>query len=245
MKTYHYSEIDSTNSQLRRLIVSGEADNFMIVTADYQTAGRGQVGNCWESENNKNLLFSILLRPQSLDVRLQYYLSMAISVAVVAAISPIVASASVKVKWPNDIYVGDKKLAGILIENTLRETKIGDCIVGIGLNVNQDKFLSDAPNPVSMLNITGREHDISLIAESIRRHMMLALDDVNNQRWSDIISAYMSILYRYDGEFHPFRDPQGDFMARISAVEPDGHIHLIDEKFSERIYTFKEVEFII
>lgn len=113
MKTYHLANTDSTNSELRKMAASGEADNLAMVVADYQTAGRGQVGNKWESEAGKNLLMSILLCPEALDVRQQYYLSMAVSVGIEKALRRYVDG--MKIKWPNDVYVGNKKLAGILI----------------------------------------------------------------------------------------------------------------------------------
>jgi len=135
----HIEQIDSTNNELRRLISHEPIDNFTMLTAEYQTSGRGQVGNTWESEKGKNLLMSILMRPKQLDVRQQYMLSMSLSVAVVRALRPIVNN--VEIKWPNDIYVGNKKLGGILIENMLKGIFIDYSIMGLGLNVNQTKFI--------------------------------------------------------------------------------------------------------
>lgn len=242
----HLSEIDSTNSELRRRLTSEPLDDFSVITADYQSAGRGQVGNHWESQPNMNLLMSILLRPLSLDVRMQYYLSMAVSSAIVRSINSFLPQTRVQIKWPNDIYVGDKKIAGILIENSLRGSFIADSIVGIGLNVNQTIFLSDAPNPISMKNITSTDFKCADIADTIRRNMMLAVDYVNNQMFDSIVKEYLSSLYRFDGQYHSFTDPiSGPFEARISNVEPDGHIHLIDSNGTDRRYTFKEVEFVI
>jgi len=244
MQTYHLAQTDSTNSVLRKLSANGEAKNMAMVVADYQTAGRGQVGNKWESEAGKNLLMSILLCPHQLDVRQQYYLSMAVSVGIEKALRKYVDN--VKIKWPNDVYVGDKKLAGILIENTLLGINIATSIVGIGLNVNQTVFLSDAPNPVSIKQLTSTDNNPLEIAETIRTEMIKALDKVDSQRFDDIIASYMQILYRNDGLPHTYCEPDGTpFQATIHHVEPDGHIHLIDDNNSERIYTFKEVEFII
>lgn len=239
----HYNEIDSTNSELRRLISKGEAEDFLAVMADFQTAGRGQVGNHWESEPYSNLLLSVLLRPACLDVRQQYMLSMAISSAIQRALSRYVND--VKIKWPNDVYVGDKKLAGILIENSLRGTLIADSIMGIGVNVNQTKFVSDAPNPVSVKMITSRNNDPADVASAIIAELRTAMQLVDTRAFQSIVDDYMRILYRYDSEMHPFSDDKGRFMARISHIEPDGHLHLIDEHGQDRCYAFKEVEFII
>ncbi|MCQ2229394.1 MAG: biotin--[acetyl-CoA-carboxylase] ligase [Bacteroidales bacterium] len=244
MQTYHLEQTDSTNSELRKMAAAGEATNMAMVIADYQTAGRGQVGNKWESEAGNNLLMSILLCPRCLDVRKQYYLSMAVSVGIEKALRRYVDG--VKIKWPNDVYVGDKKLAGILIENTLAGVNIATSIVGIGLNVNQMMFMSDAPNPVSIKQIMGVDNDPMEIAESIRREMIVALDKVDGELYENIIADYMSILYRNDGCMHTYSEPGvGHFQAKIKEVEADGHIHLLDDSGKERVYTFKEVEFVI
>lgn len=238
----HINEVDSTNSELRRMIAEGNATNLTVLTADYQTSGRGQVGNHWESEQGKNILMSILLQPESLDVREQYYLSMSISVSVVSCLREYLGDAVV-VKWPNDIYVGDKKLAGILIENTLRGIDIANSIVGMGINVNQTTFTSDAPNPISMKDITGKDFDRAKIVEHMAHSLSVSLTRIDNKQYDTILNEYMQILYRNDGKLYPFSDKHGLFFARIDYVEPDGHIHLVDQQGTDRRYTFKEVEY--
>ena len=123
-----------------------------------QHAGRGQGANHWESECGKNLTFSILIHPDNVLAHEQYIISMAVAATMRKYLSQVL-SEEVYIKWPNDIYVGDQKVGGILIENRLAGSHIRDCVIGIGLNVNQKEFKSEAPNPVSMLQLEGKEWD--------------------------------------------------------------------------------------
>lgn len=242
----HLSSVDSTNNWIREWINNEQIADFSFVRADFQTAGRGQIGNRWESEQGKNLLMSFVVRPKNFDVHNQFYLSMAISVAIVNAIQPLL-SAKVEVKWPNDIYVDDKKLAGILIENTLRGSQIAETIVGLGLNVNQRQFVSDAPNPISLVQLTNKEFPILTIADDIIISARRTMQYVDSKQFDFVKSLYLPLLYRANGKFYPFVDveTQLTFNARISDVEPDGRLLLIDEQNIEHRYFFKEVEYVI
>ena len=174
-KIIHIDETDSTNRWLCNnpslfrdnpslldnkggLLSDNEIGNGVVVVADYQTAGRGCGTNRWESERGKNLLFSVMLHPENVPANRQFQISRAISLAIVDALGEWVGDLSIK--WPNDIYWRNGKLAGILIENSLQGSMIRDSIIGVGLNVNQRAFHSDAPNPVSMYQLTGQETDI-------------------------------------------------------------------------------------
>ena len=204
-----------------------------VVWADYQTAGRGCGANRWESERGKNLLFSMMIHPENLPANKQFQISMAISLAIVDALGQLVGDLCIK--WPNDIYWRNGKLAGILIENTLKGNFIKDSIIGVGLNVNQREFHSDAPNPVSLWQITSQETD---------REQLLK-DILNRLDFGEALKeCYMKLLYRRKG-FHPYTDKEDVFMAEIAGVEDDGHLLLIDEDGKERRYAFKEVTFII
>ena len=231
-KIIHIDETDSTNRWLQR---SMAADANMVVVADNQTEGRGCGTNRWESERGKNLLFSLLISPEYLPANKQFQLSMAISLAIVDALGQLVGDLSIK--WPNDIYWRNGKLAGILIENTLKGNLIKDCIMGVGLNVNQRAFHSDAPNPVSLWQITGQETDREQLLQEILKSLDVLLA-------TDIKDRYMKMLYRRKG-FHPYTDKDGVFMAEIVGVEDDGHLLLNDEDGLQRRYAFKEVQFII
>jgi BirA family biotin operon repressor/biotin-[acetyl-CoA-carboxylase] ligase len=209
------------------------ADANMVVVADNQTEGRGCGTNRWESERGQNLLFSLMIHPENLPANQQFQISMAISLAIIDALGQMVGDLSIK--WPNDIYWRNGKLAGILIENTLKGNLIKDSIIGVGLNVNQREFHSDAPNPVSLWQITGQETN----REQLLKDILQRLDFKDGLK-----ERYMKSLYRRKG-FHPYTDKDGVFMAEIVGVEDDGHLLLSDDNGKKRRYAFKEVQFVI
>ena len=226
----HIDETDSTNRWLRE-----NAQGDCVVVAEYQTAGRGQGSNSWESERGKNLLFSMLYHPRLIPANRQFSISMAISLAIVDALGEQIGDVSIK--WPNDIYWRNGKIGGILIENQLSGSSIKDSIIGVGINVNQQQFHSDAPNPVSLWQIHGYETDRELLLNNI-------LDRFSEYIGKDVKERYMGMLYRRRG-FHPYCDEEGAFMAELKNVEDDGHLLLSDENGRERRYAFKEVSFIL
>ena len=239
-KIEHIDETDSTNRWLSEL--SGVyPDENIVVVADYQTDGHGCGSNSWESERGKNLLFSLLLHPTWLKASQQYLLSMAISNAVWQTIERYGPVAPVSIKWPNDIYMGDHKVCGILIECRLQGDSIRECIVGVGLNVNQTLFRSDAPNPTSMaLEFLGEfKRDILLgeLLEAFRQQL-------EQTSAEDIRRLYRKRLYRRKG-YHTYEDKEGRFEARLLTVEDDGRLVLRDRSRHTRRYAFKEVTYVI
>ena len=235
-KIVHIDETDSTNSWLRKRLAADErSDANLVIWAEYQTAGRGCGTNRWESERGENLTFSMLIHPKELPATQQFHISMAISLAICEAIGQYIGDVSIK--WPNDIYWRNGKIGGILIENTLKGSIIMDSIIGVGLNVNQRVFKSDAPNPVSMWQICEHETDREALLKEILEAFERILD-------SKIREQYLSKLYRRKG-YHPYADKEGAFMAEIVTVEDDGHLVLHDDNGKERRYAFKEVQFII
>lgn len=228
----HIAETDSTNRWLRER--GGEGD--MVVVADYQTAGKGQGANSWESERGKNLLFSVLYHPQRIPANRQFHISMAVSLAIADALGEHIGDVSIK--WPNDIYWRNAKICGILIENRLLGQTIRDSIIGVGVNVNQRQFHSNAPNPVSLWQIHGHETDRELLLQSILDKFTLYINK------KEIKTQYLHLLYRRKG-FHPYADKEGSFMAEIVDVEDDGHLLLCDDNGQQRRYAFKEVSFVI
>ena len=230
-KIVHIDETDSTNRWLRE---QGGEEN-VVVWADYQTAGRGCGTNHWESERGKNLTFSMLLHPHDVPAQKQFRISRAISLAICKALGQHIGDLSIK--WPNDIYWRDGKIGGILIEVTLQGNKVKDCIIGIGLNINQRVFRSDAPNPVSMWQICEQETDCEQLLQEILQAFQEYMCKSNKDE-------YQSMLYRRKG-FHPYADKDGAFMAEIIDVEDDGHLLLRDDNGQLRRYAFKEVTFVI
>ena len=151
----------------------------MVLVADYQTAGRGQGTNSWESERGQNLTCSLGFSPDGVKASRQYILSMAIAVALTETLAGL--PHPVSIKWPNDIYVGDKKICGILIENMLKGEHIRHCIIGIGLNINQKRFVSDAPNPTSMALESGHD-DFTASLVDVKDDGHLVLQDAQGQQ---------------------------------------------------------------
>ena len=238
-------ETDSTNNRLAQLCDREDIKEFTTLLADKQTAGKGQRGNSWESEPKKNLLFSTVLYPITLKAREQFILSMLIALSIYETLSDYAEGFSIK--WPNDIYWKDKKICGILIENELEGAYLVRCIAGIGVNINQEHFISSAPNPVSLKQILGRETDKSEVLESILKRLLSYYIPLMTQEPNikeSIHSDYLNAQYRHKG-MYLYRDENGEFKASLETIEPDGHLLLKDEKGMLRKYAFKEVQYII
>ena len=232
---------DSTNRYLHDMDITG-SDVMTVAVAGYQTAGKGQGSNTWESEEGKNLLASVMLCHLPVEPVRHFLLSEAGALAVGTALSAY--TGGITLKWPNDIYWNDSKLSGTLIETAVGGQEIRRCIFGIGINVNQKVFRSDAPNPVSLFQIVG--HDVPV--EDVLHGMLDALEEEMSYLASgdyDYVSQrYHAMLYRREG-FHLYRDSGGVFEAAISGVEDSGHLVLEEKSGRIRRYAFKEVEFVI
>ena len=149
----------------------------------------------------------------------------------------------IAIKWPNDIYWRDCKISGTIIENTISARHIADCIIGTGVDVNQEVFRSDAPNPVSLKQILGHDVDRMKLLKDIVRRIDAYLEEIRNGNYEKIATLYMSYLYRSKG-FYAYRDKDGRFEAAVVEVEDDGHLVLRDREGRVRSYAFKEVEFL-
>lgn len=238
----HLEEIDSTLHYLRELCSRQCVPELTTVVADFQTSGRGQRGNSWESEKEKNLLFSFVLYPTFLEARNQFLLSQIASLSVKETLDTY--AEDISIKWPNDIYWKEKKICGMLIENNLTGLHITQSIAGIGININQEVFRSLAPNPVSIKQITGREYNPMEILAGVMQRTKEYYLSLQQGETEGIVQRYHKALFRNEG-IHPFRDSQGEFIARIVGVEPDGHLILQDDGDKIRRYVFKEVQYVL
>ena len=235
-------ETDSTNRYLRTLCNEKKAEEGLVVSAGFQTAGRGQTGNHWESEENKNLLFSLLLRPVHIPADRPFRISQIVSLGIVKALSRY--TDGISIKWPNDIYWKEKKITGILIENDLCGKQIFTSIAGIGININQTLFRSSAPNPVSLAQITGRQYDReTLLAEVCNEIMTLYLKD-RQSALAGLGDDYRNHLFRKEG-FHLYEANQEKFSAAIDTVLDTGHLVLKTPQGIRRTFAFKEVSFLL
>ena len=239
----HLTQTHSTNLYLRQILESNPlVEEGLVIYADFQDAGRGQQGNSWESEAKKNILCSLLLYPRRINAQDQFIISEIVSLGIADTLNSI--QDGFAIKWPNDIYYGDKKVAGILIENDLSGKVIYDSIIGFGINVNQEEFKSDAPNPLSLFQLTGQHFDCEQLLRSIINRIFHYYDLALKGDTSRIHSLYMESLYRKDG-CHLFSDGQKHFEAEIAQIDPTGMITLAEKDGNKRVFAFKEVEFII
>lgn len=240
-KIIYIQQLTSTNTHAFNLLGRVHPGEGTIIQTGFQTAGKGQMGNTWESQTGKNLLFSIIIYPSMIIPEKQFILSVVASLGITDFLSRHL-SGSV-IKWPNDIYVKNDKIAGILIENTLVSGEIENSVIGIGLNVNQDRFPTEARNAVSMKILTGSEYDLNLCLNELaadldKRYLQLRKGD------HDILKDdYMARLLRFM-EWHEYRDLNGIFTGRIISVQDDGMIKIERKSGTESGYYFKEVEFI-
>lgn len=241
MKVIRLEETPSTNTWIREHR-AGLAEECLAFAVS-QTAGRGQRGNSWESEPGKNLTASALLFPSGVEPARQFMISEAVSLAVVDFLEAIGIRAMVK--WPNDIYVADSKICGILIEHSVMPREILYTIAGVGINLNQRCFLSDAPNPVSVWQLTGQECDVEQAAHALA--MCISRRMAMTQSAASLHEEYMGRLWRGDGRMYPFFDriTGKKITARIAGVAPDGTLTLLTDAGESRSYAFKEIEFIL
>ena len=261
----YIAQTDSTNTLMSRLLRGEEQsyadclkEDIPVLYTGYQSAGRGQTGNGWESERDKNLLLSYLLREPHINATEQFRLNILASVAAhrtIAAYLPENQRDSLTIKWPNDIYCGDRKIAGILVENSLSGSVVQHSIAGIGINLNQEQWLGNAPNPVSLKQLTGQDYDLheALSLFMTMLHFTLA--------WSaeQCKDYYMQHLYRRDGHWPyaerevsttPSRivrpnEGQQTFEARIADIQNDGCIVLQKADETVRTYHFKQIQFVL
>lgn len=259
MSNIHYillPETPSTNTYAKEKLNDFSHD-YIVVYTQNQTAGRGMDGNSWEAKAGKNISFSIVCHPKMVKPAEQFVLSMAIAVDIVTVLQKLYPEEkdNFRVKWPNDIYWKDKKLGGILIENTLKGYRMDTCIVGIGININQEFFHAEVPNPISLKQILKRDADaievMELIAERYKKTLDLIkiLEDSDNHslniKYDSIRDSYHRLLYRYNNEFHTFQEGEKTFEAKIRKVQNDGKLLLVTHDGEEKEYWLKEVKFVI
>lgn len=240
MRIIHLDETDSTNRYLRDYRCD-DVEEMVVATTDYQTAGRGQGIHTWESEPGKNLLFSVLIHPKGVAAAEQFILSEVGALVLKKVLDNY--TDGITLKWPNDVYWHDRKLSGTLIETAVSAAGLKRCIYGVGLNVNQQVFHSDVPNPVSLWQILGRELDRERLLHELLNALQQFLWRLYHGERDAFREAYHQALYRREG-YHPYSDVSGRFMAVIDHVEDDGHLILRDIQGRQRSYAFGELQFI-
>lgn len=220
------SSVDSTNDEVRRYIQAGKAvPGMAIFTADQQK-GKGQRGKIWEGEKDQSLALSILIKPDFLTVQQQFLLSALIALGTRAWLATQVATDQFRIKWPNDLYWNHQKIGGILIENIV--TSGGEwnwAIVGIGINLNQDQFPSDLPNPVSLFQLNGKKSEPATAAKSLCASLSDFFQSAMNKDEQKILEQYQQFLYG-SGELCSFSRAGVSFQAIPLGVTPQGELLL-------------------
>jgi len=244
-------QVDSTNVYARQMLDTSTARPIegTVVFTHYQYSGKGQRGTTWSSQAGKNIMMSLILYPETLAAREQFYLSMAMALGVLDLMKCIVAeqtdldATKLHVKWPNDLYHENHKLGGILIENSLRKESIQTSIVGIGINLNQVDFASELSQATSVRRITGHDVDVKSAMQQAFRFLEARYLQVKARKFDNIKTDYLAALYRFNEE-HDYYTIDGVVNGRITGVDADGKLEvLVAEK--HRYYDLKEIRFLI
>jgi BirA family biotin operon repressor/biotin-[acetyl-CoA-carboxylase] ligase len=241
-KKIFIDRVTSTNDVALEKIREGRAGHGTVIYAGEQTCGRGQKGNKWVSSYNKNLTVSIILLPSSIPAASQFMISKAVSVALVNLLSEY--TTGISIKWPNDIYIESDKIAGILIEHSIKGDRLDSSVVGIGLNLNQSEFDSSLPNPVSLGMITGMEYNREVILNRLCRYIDSLYSMIDNGNFDSVDKDYHNYLYRR-GIWCDYRVKGLTVKGRTEGVDEYGRLLLQDEGGYVRAYSFKEIEFIL
>ena len=232
----------STNEYLSNMIEAESANNEYVVCSDFQTGGKGQGEAFWESEKEKNLTFSYNLINIDINAVNQFYISIIISLSIVNVLKELLPQKNIKIKWPNDVYIDDKKVAGILIENTIFQDKIVSCNIGIGINVNQKIFTSNAPNPVSIIEFYNAEISIKVLLDSYFIHFDKYYEIFKQQQYELLKSRYMNLLYRKGNKYF-YKIDDEIIEGTIVGVDEFGFL-LIDINGLRKAFDIKQVVYL-
>ncbi|MDP3462901.1 MAG: biotin--[acetyl-CoA-carboxylase] ligase [Bacteroidales bacterium] len=241
---FHLPETDSTNLQAHAIIaLNGDQEKFLIST-DFQSSGKGLEENEWVSQPGLNLLFSMALQPKWIAASKQFLITQAVSLGVIEVVKEYVESDSLRIKWPNDIYIGDRKLAGMLISNTISGSDLLWSVIGIGLNVNQVSFPARLPNPVSLALETGNTFNINILLEKLVYKIdQLLIKCRFVSTVESLQQLYLDRLYRYQ-QWAPYDYQEETIEARIAGVNEFGQLRL-EMRNGKLIYcNYKEIIFL-
>lgn len=234
--------VDSTNDYLKKeLANSTPLPEGTVILADEQKAGRGQQNNIWYSEPGKNLTLSLLLKPTFLLISQQFVLNKAISLAINEVFRTIIGN-GVRIKWPNDIYVKNQKIGGVLIENILQGNTWKHAIIGIGLNINQEIFPPEAKNATSLIKILHARYDLEILLAQLCSSIEAWYLKLRTDKIKDIGDAYINQLYRFREEAF-YKVDKTVFKAKIVGVDASGLLQLNDG-VNTNSYNIKEIEFL-
>ena len=238
MRIIKLNAIDSTNSFLKEMIYKEVIEDYTIVVAQHQTNGRGQMGTVWDSDRGKNLMFSVFKDLSSYVVEFPFYISMAISLAILKALETFNIP-NLRIKWSNDILSADKKICGILIENVIKN-RLNSTIIGIGVNVNQTEF-NNLPKASSLKNITGIHYNLDEILQRIIKYTMHYSFLLQQEKYEEVKNEYESNLFRKNKP-STFKNTEGIlFSGFIKGVTKYGKLQVILEDKIVKKFDLKEI----
>lgn len=238
----HFDHLPSTNAYAQELLSKSRPTEGTVILANYQSAGKGQFGTIWEAKPGENLTFSLLLRPVFLPIARQFALSQAIALAIRDYLATL-CNETVCVKWPNDIYIGPKKVCGILIQNTLSGKIIQDSIIGVGLNVNQQYFPEGLERASSLALVTGQQYNLQSTLSGLLQHIEQRYQQLRNDQLTLIHEDYLKNLWLYQTEAW-YRQPNGEcFLGKIVDIQPSGLLG-VQQNGRKSYYNLKEIQWV-
>lgn len=241
---YHFARLESTNNKAKELLDGDDIPEGSAVKCDDQYAGKGLAQNKWESEPSKNITISYILKPAFLSPQSQFWITIAVSLGIKATVEHLIGNRSdTYIKWPNDIYLGDNKIAGILIENTIMGNSIIFSVVGIGLNVNQEVFKSGAPNPTSLVLEGGKKLEIDHCIKILSANLEIWYDKLRNDEYHQLMTNYTKSLYRL-GVKSWYRSSLNDFEGIIEGVDDFGKLKILVPGKGYSYFDFKQIAFL-
>jgi len=231
--------IDSTNNYLKKIILNEGINDYTVVTAKFQTQGKGQLGTEWESEHSKNLICSVYKKEINIKVQDQFVISALVSLALIKTLRKVNLS-NMHIKWPNDIMSDNKKICGILIENIVKENYIKDTVIGIGLNVNQTIF-NNLPNAASIKNLIGTTCSIDEILKDLVKNIKYCFNELDKSSINSIFEKYEDALFRINKP-STFKNSKGEvFSGYIKGVSRSGKLSVMLEDNLVESYDLKEI----
>ena len=239
---HHFEELPSTNAYLQELVDRQKIPEGTVVLTDHQTAGRGQMGNTWFGGRRNNIALSVLLRPIFLEPRQQFQLTQCVALAVRDTLAEFLPR-PVRIKWPNDVLVGDRKICGILIQNNLSGAQLSRSIVGIGVNVNQAEFPEEASKATSIFLETGRELDCEVLLYRLYENLEARYLQLRGGRTQALHADYIRQFYRLD-QPTPFRDSltECDFVGLPTGISERGELVVVMPDGRRRFFGMKEIK---
>ena len=242
LQYHHFKEIDSTNAYLQRKQSEADIRNW-VVSADEQSAGKGMGNNGWESEVGKNLTFSLVVDASFLPAERQFLLSEAVPLGIIEVLDAYLPSERLSIKWPNDIYYDNRKLAGILINSTIKANMMETSIIGVGLNVNQTQFKDWPTHPISLQMITGKEYDLQSLLEPIAERIIIKVEQLKSNPTS-IEQDYLKRLFHYRTWATYLVDGKA-LRLFMTGIDEFGRLQLVDEQQELHCYEIKQIKFLI